>query len=299
MIQWSDNAAASALWNDLGAGNILAYLRSIGLTHTQTEPGIPVSWWGYTLTTAKDLAVLVARLYYRQIATPALCDYGIALMTRVVSSQSWGIKAGAPAGSWVAFKNGWYPEDAVWRVHSAGAVRTPSGKSYVISVLTRYDVALGMNYGIDTAQEVSARVASAIAGGVAAAGAVRITAPTLNVRAGPGTSYAVLGTIPQDQAYVRTLQQNGWSRIYYAGDVGWCSNTYLLPLSGVSAVKVTAEALNVRTGPGPGYPIAGQIYRDQMYFWTQYEGLNGWYRIYWKGGVYYAYGAYLTRVPLP
>jgi hypothetical protein len=35
-----------------------------------------------------------------------------------------------------------------------------------------------------------------------------------------------------------------------------------------------------------------------MYFWTQYEGLNGWYKIYWKGGSYYVHGGYVTKVPL-
>lgn len=296
MIKWSDNAAASNLWNYIGPDNVIAYLRSIGLTHTGFEAGVPKSWWGYTLTSAKDLAVLTARIYYRQIATPALCDYAISLMTQVVSSQAWGVKGGVPSDAWVAWKNGWYPEETVWRVHSAGVVRSASGKRYVLAVVTRYEVGLGMQYGIDTTQQVSSHVYSAIVGTSAAA--VRVTTATLNVRSGPGTGYSILGTVSRDQVYVRIAESGAWSKIYYRGNTGWCHSGYLARLSGVTAIKVNTSSLNVRTGPGSTYPIAGQTYQGQMYFWTHYEGLNGWYKFYWGGGVYYCYGAYVVRLSL-
>lgn len=297
MIQWSDNTAASNLWNYIGGANVIAYLQAIGMSNTGFEPGIPTSWWGYVLTTAKDMTLLVSKLYYKQIATPDLCAYGITVMTQVVSSQAWGVK---PAGEWCAWKNGWFPEDAVWRVHSVGVVKGWNGKVYVISVLTRYNVGLGQQYGIDTIQNVANQIYQTIVGAPPAstAAAMKITTSTLNVRSGPGTGYSIIGTVSQGQVYVRIAQQNGWSQIYFAGNTGWCYTGYLTQLTGVTAVQVTTSTLNVRTGPGTGYSIAGQIYQDQMYFWTQYEGLNGWYKIWWKGGAYYVYGGYATTVPL-
>jgi uncharacterized protein YraI len=300
MIRWSDNDAATNLWNYVGPQNVIAYLQSIGMSNTGFEPGLPLSWWGHTLTTAKDMTLLVAKLYYQQIATPQLCAWAIHVMTQVVSSQAWGLKGGVPSGEWVAWKNGWYPESTVWRVHSIGVVKAWNGKTYVMSVLTRYDVGLGQSYGIDTIQTISSQIYQTIAGSgpVATASAMQVTTSTLNVRSGPGTGYSILGTIAQGQVYIRIAEQNGWSKIYYAGNVGWCYSGYLQKLTGVTAVKVTTGALNVRTGPGTGYTVAGQVYQDQLYFWTQYEGLNGWYKIWWKGGAYYVYGGYVTKVPL-
>lgn len=297
MIKWSDNTAASNLWNYVGAQNVMAYLQSIGMTNTGFEPGIPTPWWGYVNTTAKDMTLLVAKLYYKQLATPDLCAYGIGVMTQVVASQSWGVK---PAGEWCAWKNGWFPESDVYRVHSVGVVKAWNGKVYVMAVLTRYDVGLGQQYGIDTINTIASKVYQTIvgAGPATSAKAMKVTVSTLNVRSGPGAGYSILGTVSQNQVYIRIAEQNGWSQIYYAGNTGWCYSGYLTPLSGVTAVKVTTSALNVRTGPGTGYSVAGQIYQDQMYFWTQYEGLNGWYKIWWKGGVYYVYGSYVTTVPL-
>lgn len=299
MIKWSDNTAATNLWNYVGPDNVIAYLQSIGMTGTNFEAGAPKSWWGWVNTCAKDMTVLISRLYYRQIATPELCEYALDLMSQIVASHSWGIKAALPAGTWVAFKNGWYPEDTVWRVHSVGVVKSAGGRVFVVSVLTRYDVGLGQSYGISTTEGVASRVWTAIAGEpVGGPAAVRVTVSALNVRSGPGTAYSIIGQIYQGQSYVRVQEQNGWSRIYYDGGTGWCYSGYLSKLTGVTAIRVTTSVLNVRTGPGTSFPIVGRIYLDQMYFWTQYEGLNGWYRFYWKGGSYYCYGQYVVRVPL-
>jgi uncharacterized protein YgiM (DUF1202 family) len=128
--------------------------------------------------------------------------------------------------------------------------------------------------------------------------ALRVNADALNVRTGPGTGYAIKGAIYNGQRYVSDSSSNGWYRIWYDGTQGWISGSYASAVSGVSGAKVNADALNVRTGPGTGYSVAGQVYAGQIYFWTQYEGLNGWYRIYWRGGSYYVYGGYVTRVSL-
>lgn len=128
--------------------------------------------------------------------------------------------------------------------------------------------------------------------------AVKVTTSVLNVRTGAGTGYAIKGQVYSGQHYISSAASGGWYKIWYDGTEGWISGGYASAVTGVSAVKVTTDVLNVRNGPGTGYSIAGQVYVNQLYFWTQYAGLNGWYKIYWRGGLYYIYGGYTTTVQL-
>ena len=59
--------------------------------------------------------------------------------------------------------------------------------------------------------------------------AVEAAATTeLNVRTGPGTSYAVLDALyPGEVVDVTECQANGWCMIYHNGPDGWVSGNYL------------------------------------------------------------------------
>lgn len=100
-----------------------------------------------------------------------------------------------------------------------------------------------------------------------------VTANYLNVRQGPGTDYMVCGTL-QSGTKVNTIEtRNGWGRI----TGGWVDLDYISakPLNkptfnssntdnsgsvGTSAkVRVTADYLNIRQGPGTGYTRVGQL----------------------------------------
>lgn len=53
----------------------------------------------------------------------------------------------------------------------------------------------------------------------------------LNVRQGPGTTYAVITTIREGTPVVVLLRQSNWARVRLPnGTVGWCSLTYLKPV---------------------------------------------------------------------
>lgn len=120
----------------------------------------------------------------------------------------------------------------------------------------------------------------------------------VNVRSGPGTGYSILGTVPAGHYYVGISRSGDWWKIYFNGSTAWTHGAYWTAVSGTTGVKVTTDVLNVRSGPGTGYSVIGQAYSGQIYFWTQYEGLNGWYKIYFNAGIGYVYGAYVTRVSL-
>jgi len=121
---------------------------------------------------------------------------------------------------------------------------------------------------------------------------------TVNVRSGPGTGYGIIGQVPTGHVYVAFASSGAWRKIYYDGGTGWTHGDYYATLSGTTGVRVTTDVLNVRSGPGTGYGIIGQVYMNQVYFWTQYAGLDGWYKIYFDGGIGYSYGGYLTQVAL-
>ena len=123
-----------------------------------TDPG---GAWGFTLTTSRDLAVVLARLA-QGVLGPSATDLIISLMRQVIPSQAWGIGAAIPGA---AIKNGWYPDPGDWRVNCLGIA---GGRRYVLAVMTEYPIGLGQGYGEATCQQIAAD----LLGGVGPAQAV-------------------------------------------------------------------------------------------------------------------------------
>ncbi len=149
MIEHSDNASATALWNEVGgAPGVAAYNRRAGLTGT--HPNVA---WGLTTTTALDQIRLLRQLVRRH----ALLDrsrqrYALDLMSHVESDQRWGVSAGVPSDDEIALKNGWLPYGGSWHVNSVGRIKG-AHRHYLIAVLTSDDSSEA--YGIDTIQGIS------------------------------------------------------------------------------------------------------------------------------------------------
>jgi uncharacterized protein YgiM (DUF1202 family) len=53
---------------------------------------------------------------------------------------------------------------------------------------------------------------------------VRITADVLNVRSGPGTSYSVVTTVKQGDAYTIVAESGGWGKL--KSGAGWVKLGY-------------------------------------------------------------------------
>jgi beta-lactamase family protein len=158
MIRVSDNDAASRLWSSLGGPAVITWIRKVtGVRNTQ-PPANPGSW-GFTTTTARDMATILTALAHARGITPAHRDALLREMRQVTPSQRWGI---APAVHHAnpAVKNGWYPDDdaPVWRVLCTGVV-DHAGKAnrWAIAVTTRYPANLGMAYGQETCSGIAAR----------------------------------------------------------------------------------------------------------------------------------------------
>jgi beta-lactamase class A len=133
MIEYSDNVAASALWDR--TGGISLSTDAFGLTGTR--PGANGRWGGAT-TTAEDQARLITTL-----ASPGCpiddSGYVFGLMRNVDDSQAWGISAAARPGETVALKNGWMPrpnDHSHWAVNSIGRI-TGADTDVTVVVLSR------------------------------------------------------------------------------------------------------------------------------------------------------------------
>jgi N-acetylmuramoyl-L-alanine amidase len=140
-----------------------------------------------------------------------------------------------------------------------------------------------------------------------AVAALTINTAVLNVRSGPGPTFAPIGTVTSGSQYTITGRNSdsSWWQIASPFGAGWVWSGLVIPygdLAGVpvvatsqapAAVLVTAWALNVRQGPGSAYAVLGYVYRGTQ---LQVVGRNSnstWYQVdtpfgrgwVWSGGV--------------
>jgi hypothetical protein len=149
MITQSNNDAATALWNEVGMRRMQHFLNLVKMTQTQLA-----SAWGLSLLTAHDeirlLSVLSRPNKILNLNSRVYAQY---LMSHVISSQRWGVPAGAPTTVRVDVKNGWlpYPVSNNWEINSIGffTARHP-WRVYQIVMLTHNNPT--MAYGINTIQ---------------------------------------------------------------------------------------------------------------------------------------------------
>jgi beta-lactamase class A len=136
MIENSDNAAASALWRDIGGADALdAANKRFGLTDTAGGDG---ALWGLTQTTAADqLAVLQQVFGDDSELSEASRTYLRGLMGQIAVDQHWGVSAAADGSAW-ALKNGWLQRSTtgLWDINSIGRV-TVDGHDYLVAALSK------------------------------------------------------------------------------------------------------------------------------------------------------------------
>lgn len=165
MIEDSDNAAATSLWDAVGgAADIRAFNASAGLAETTPSscvqcPGFPWPGWGLTTTTPTDrLSLLRDLVEPNALLTSGERSYALSLMQNVTPSQRWGISGGVPRQASVALKNGWLPLNSTstdWQINSIGSI-SGRGRDYLMAVLTSGNPT--EQYGIDTIDGLAAMV---------------------------------------------------------------------------------------------------------------------------------------------
>ena len=113
---------------------------------------------------------------------------------------------------------------------------------------------------VGLAASIAAEPAGATADGPVIFRVVDVTSwDVLNMRAGPGTRYRIVDTIPHDGSGIENLAAGvgNWMRVRYAGRIGWVNSRYLTadywddyrdPTWQVVGVAYD-DVLNVRAGP--------------------------------------------------
>lgn len=55
----------------------------------------------------------------------------------------------------------------------------------------------------------------------------KYTIGNLNLRTGPGTDYSIILTIPAGEAVEIMENEDGWDKVMYQGEIGYCSSEFL------------------------------------------------------------------------
>jgi len=114
-----------------------------------------------------------------------------------------------------------------------------------------------------------------------AVGVVTTATGPLNVRSGPSTASAVVGSL-QKSSYVTLLgRSGGWYQVQYGKNaVGYASMSYVTAVEGRPAT-VTASALNVRKGAGTNYGVQDYLHSGDRV--VVLSSANGWCRVVYYG----------------
>lgn len=124
---------------------------------------------------------------------------------------------------------------------------------------------------------------------------------SVNVRSGPGTTYAVVGSAPKGAKYTVTGQSGSWYKIDLNGKTAYISSAYLSVSSGTTnpppatqtgTVVNCTTGVNVRSGPGTTYAVVGSAPKGAKYTVTGQSG--SWYKISFNGKTGYISATYLS-----
>lgn len=128
-----------------------------------------------------------------------------------------------------------------------------------------------------------------------------VTASVLNVRAGAGTGFKVIGKLAKNTKVDILEKVGAWYKIKYGNTVGYVHGDYIkLDASGntgsrgeqsISVGIVTASGLNVRSGPGTNYSKLGILYRNSQVTILGQSGV--WYKIKFGNMTGYVHSAYV------
>jgi uncharacterized protein YraI len=107
------------------------------------------------------------------------------------------------------------------------------------------------------ADESAAGVSEASAALATVGGKAKVTATALNLRSGPSTSNAIILTMPNGAIVDVLAEKSGWYQVSYNGKTGWCSGTYLAPVTSSpppsTNSKVDEAIARAKSGVGFSY----------------------------------------------
>jgi len=123
------------------------------------------------------------------------------------------------------------------------------------------------------------------------------TTSAVNLRTGPGTSFAVIVVVPANSRMMLTGSNvSGFSPVSFNGLAGWVSAAYLNEDGTVPEPAGTATAtadLNLRSGPATSYAVLTVIPSGRSLTLTG-QTSNGFHAVSWNGYNGWAFSSYLA-----
>ncbi|MES1053011.1 SH3 domain-containing protein [Bacillus thuringiensis] len=117
----------------------------------------------------------------------------------------------------------------------------------------------------------------------------------LNVRSTSSTAGSIVGRLYNgNQVNLLEKMVNGWSKVEYNGNIAYVKTDFITTNQNTlnKKYKVTASALNVRSGAGTKFQILGILPYNQVV--TVVDSTNGWYKIQFNGRHGYVKDTFLT-----
>ncbi len=192
--------------------------------------------------------------------------------------------------------------------NTASAVVTCVPRGTVVLVLSSSDGWYKVQYQGQTGY-MSGEYISFSSNADGAFGTGSVTGSAVNVRSGPGTGYAVLGSVNKGQSFSVTGVSGGWYKISYNGATAYISGEYM-DLGGGSAAAtqpapaaaqtesqgtgvITGNYVRMRSGPSTGCAVLGTYNVGAKMTITGQSG--DWYAVSCDGKNGYVYKQYLSQ----
>lgn len=135
-------------------------------------------------------------------------------------------------------------------------------------------------------------------------GAIIYTTGEVNVRSEPSMNGKILGRLEKDARIFRYDTANGWSRIYYNGDVAYIANKYVNSIKiepfdlyeEVDEVVYSGHDVNLRLVASTYGPSAGKLLQGES---ARRIGIgkNGWSQVIYKNQLFFVNSRYLSTDP--
>ncbi|MEG0876592.1 MAG: SH3 domain-containing C40 family peptidase [Oscillospiraceae bacterium] len=131
----------------------------------------------------------------------------------------------------------------------------------------------------------------------ASSGGARVSASSLNLRAAPNASAALLETAPQNSAVVVSQRiDNEWTRVVYEGSLGYMSSEFLSFSETLEAAlgsgSIKGSDVRLRSIPSLAGPIIGTLQNGTA---MQVIGVSGpWYKVQGSGAIGYVHSDFFA-----
>ena len=130
---------------------------------------------------------------------------------------------------------------------------------------------------------------------------------TLNVRSGPGTSYAIIGSLKHGEKISVTNENSEWFKLTFNGKTGYVNKAFTkadnpapaptpTPQSRTVYVNTPGSTLNVRSGPGTSFSIIGSLKHGEKVTVTDENA--SWCKLTYNGKTGYINSSYVKNDPV-